>query len=92
MQVKNLKILTAAIALLFSISGYSQLNVTPNGNANALLSAIIGQGVTVSNVTINCPNGAAGTFTGGNGTNLGLSSGMMLTTGSATGNCRSKRQ
>jgi gliding motility-associated-like protein len=85
MQVKNLKILTAAIALLFSINGYSQLNVTPNGNANALLSAIIGQGVTVSNVTINCPNGAAGTFTGGNGTNLGLSSGMMLTTGSATG-------
>lgn len=70
--------------MLCSISVFGQLVVTPNSNANALLSAIIGQGVTVSNVTINCPNGGAGTFTGGGSTNLGLSTGMVLTTGSAS--------
>lgn len=76
--------LLIAALLLCSGSVYGQLVVTPNGNANALLSAIIGQGVTVSNVTINCPNGGAGTFSGGGGTNLGLTSGMVLTTGSAS--------
>lgn len=76
--------LLIALFLICSINAFGQLAVTPNNDANALLSAIIGQGVTVSNVTINCPNGGAGTFTGGGGTNLGLSSGMVLTTGSAT--------
>lgn len=78
-------LLITAACILLSGNIWAQLQVTANNNANALLSSIIGQGVTVSNVTLNCPNGGAGTFTSGaNGSNLGISSGMMLTTGSAT--------
>ncbi|HRY97499.1 MAG TPA: choice-of-anchor L domain-containing protein [Bacteroidales bacterium] len=51
---------------------------------------LIGQGVTVSNVKFNnlttaIPHGAIGTFqTGANATNLGLTSGILLTSGTAT--------
>ncbi len=84
-QVKNSRIILLVLGLLLWGNTYAQLNVTANNNANALLSSIIGQGVTVSNVTLNCPNGASGTFTtGASGSNLGLSSGMMLTTGLAS--------
>lgn len=80
--MRALKLITAIILLLLSsVSSYGQLSVTANSNANALVNAIVGQGVTVSNVVINCPTGASGTFTNGSTTNLGLNSGMMLTTG-----------
>ncbi len=80
--MKALQILIATF-LLCHINAYSQLQVTPNNNAQALINAIVGQGVTVSNITINCPNGAAGTFVNGGTTNLGLGTGVLLTTGRA---------
>ncbi len=61
---------------------FSQLNVTATGVANTLAQTIAGNGVTISNASINCANGASGTFsyTGGN---LGINGGIILTTGAA---------
>jgi gliding motility-associated-like protein len=61
---------------------FAQVNVTPSSSATALAQAIAGSGVTVSNAAINCGNSAAGTFTY-NGSNLGLSGGILLTTGTS---------
>jgi hypothetical protein len=41
--------------------------------------------MTVSNISLTCPNNAYGTFSNGNTTNMGLSNGILLTTGSAAG-------
>ncbi|TXB64043.1 hypothetical protein FRY74_12385, partial [Vicingus serpentipes] len=48
-----------------------------------LITAISGPGVIISNPTLTCPTGAYATFTGGAGS-LGLSEGILLTTGDAT--------
>jgi hypothetical protein len=66
--------------LTLASSSFGQLVVTANNSAAALVSAIVGSGVTVSSVSMNCPNGAAGTFSGGTG-NLQVPSGIVLTTG-----------
>lgn len=60
-----------------------QLSVTPNSVANTLAQTIAGFGVTVSNASISCTSAGAGTFTY-TGTHLGLTSGVILTTGNAT--------
>jgi gliding motility-associated-like protein len=69
-----------AILPLFS---FSQLTVTTMGSASVLAQAIAGSGVTVNNASINCGNAASGTFVY-SGSNLGLSGGILLTTGRAT--------
>ncbi len=51
------------------------------GTATAVVNAMVGGGLTVSNATINCPATAYGTFTNGATTNLGIPSGIVLTTG-----------
>src|ERR1041385_6389654 len=70
--------------LLFPTTTSAQLVVNPNCGTAALLSSLIGQGMTVSNITLNCPGNAYGTFSNGNTTNIGLTNGILLTTGSAT--------
>jgi gliding motility-associated-like protein len=50
----------------------------------AIVNSLVGQGMTVSNITLNCPSNAYGTFSNGNTTNIGLTNGIMLTTGSVT--------
>ncbi len=79
--MKKLLTLTALLTC-FSV-GYlqAQLQVTANNNPSQLAQVLAGNGVTVSNFTINCPSTACGTFTNGNSTNLGLTSGVALTTG-----------
>src|ERR1700751_5279000 len=62
---------------------FGQLSVAPSGSASALAQSIAGSGVTVSNAVINCGNNASGTFTY-SGSNLGLTGGIILTTGSAS--------
>jgi gliding motility-associated-like protein len=51
------------------------------GTATAVVTAMVGGGLTVSNATINCPSTAYGTFTNGASTNIGIPSGIVLTTG-----------
>lgn len=59
---------------------FAQLQVTPNNNATQLAQALAGTGVVISNTTKNCPNNASGTFNGA-ASNLGISAGILLTTG-----------
>jgi len=61
----------------------AQLTITPGGTPAAIVNGLIGGGMTVSNITMNCPAAAYGTFANGNTTNLGITSGIVLTTGSA---------
>jgi hypothetical protein len=77
-------ILLFASVLSFSISAHAQLVVNPTNTATDLATAIVGAGVTISNVTLDCGTNAAGIFSAGNTTNIGLNDGILLTTGLAT--------
>ncbi len=61
----------------------AQLIITPGGNINNLASRLVGQGVILQNVTMQCPSNAYGWFVDPTGT-LGIDSGIILTSGSAT--------
>lgn len=65
-------------------SVFAQLNVTPSVTPEALIETLVGQGVNVSNVVIDCPNLAYGTFDG-EFTTLPITSGIVLTSGDAIG-------
>ena len=66
-------------------SAFGQLNVTPDNNANDLANTILGSGITLNSTSYSGAAGAVGTFTGGTSTGLGFDTGIILTTGSATG-------
>lgn len=63
----------------------AQITVAGTQTANTLAQTLVGAGVTISNPTMNCPPNANGTFvvTPPNTTNLGLQSGIVLTSGTA---------
>lgn len=63
----------------------AQIQVTSGVSAAALVSSFAGTGISISNVSLNCPTNAYGTFSNGNTTNIGLTSGVILTTGNASG-------
>ncbi|HRP61036.1 MAG TPA: hypothetical protein PK833_12240, partial [Vicingus sp.] len=67
------------LVLFISIVTKAQIAVNTGVNVNDLVTAISGQGVIITNATLNCPTGAFATFSGGSG-NLGLPSGILLTT------------
>ncbi len=75
-----------AIALLlnfFSIGNTNaQVTVTGNQTATILAQTLVGAGVNISNATLNCPSNANGLFTVVT-SNLGLDSGIVLTSGQA---------
>jgi len=90
-----MKKITLTVILLFSLITNAQLNVnnTLYSPADLVLSKLIGPGVSVSNVRYNnsipnalINNNQVGFYsTGVTPTNLGLTSGMIMTNGSATG-------
>jgi len=61
----------------------AQLSVSTTSNANSLVNTIVGSGVIVTNVSLNCNGAATGIFSS-SGTNLGLSSGIILASGRAS--------
>lgn len=75
------------LLIAFALSElYGQLTVTGGYNAAQMVSFLVGSGVTVSNPSMTGDPMAFGRFTtGSNPTNLGLTSGIVLTTGSAIG-------
>lgn len=73
--------LLVVLGILLSCNVYAQLQVTTNSNAQDLAQTLTGNGVVISNATVVCPNGAIGTFTNGNTTNLGVNDGVVLTSG-----------
>ncbi len=66
---------------LFCTFGYSQLSVNSSPSGNDLANMLTGGGVTISNVSLNCPDDGSGSFANGHTTNIGLSSGVLLTSG-----------
>lgn len=71
----------AFAALLFSVQAFAQLTITDNVTAAQLVDNLVGSGVITMNPTLTCNNGASATFTGTS--NLGIDSGIILTTGAA---------
>ena len=63
-------------------SSFSQIQVNPDQTAEILAQKLAGQGITIINPFLNCPEKASGTFNTIN-SNLGLDSGIVLTTGRA---------
>lgn len=68
------------LCLTLSTSSYAQLQVTGGLTATQMANIIAGPGITVSNAVYTGVPNAAGSFNG-TGTNLGLTSGVILTTG-----------
>jgi hypothetical protein len=79
----KLQAVFATVICLWAIQTNAQLQVNSSVTANALANQIVGTGVTISNVNLDCAPGAYGVFTNGNTTNIGLTNGILLTTGSA---------
>ena len=77
------------ILILFLFSGvisnqacFGQLVISnQGGTAQDLVDAMIGFGLNTSNATISCPSNAYGTFTNGASTDIGIPTGLVLTTG-----------
>lgn len=73
-----------ALLTVFAIQSLkAQMTVNSSVTANQMIQSLVGQGIAVSNVTLNCAAGAYGTFNNGASTNLGINNGIVLTTGSA---------
>jgi len=63
-----------------TVSAASDFTATPAASATALAQALAGTGVVVSNANLRCDNNGSGTFSY-SGATLGISSGIVLTTG-----------
>ena len=73
------------LSVLFVLAVFcsqAQITVTPNAVAAQLAAKLIGSGVNISNETLNCPALASGEFVV-TASNLGLDSGIVLTSGAA---------
>ncbi len=76
------KILLFASLLLAFKGAQAQIDVVDNQTAQALAQTLVGQGVVMLNPTLNCPTQANGKFSVV-ASNLGLDSGIVLTSGRA---------
>lgn len=73
------------VALLFLASNVSAIVVSTTNDASLLANNIKGTGITISNARFSgATASAAGIFTGGNASNLGFDSGIVLTTGTTS--------
>lgn len=76
-------VLLILAGILFGpLKSVSQVNVTASQTAAALAQKLVGTGVTIANPTLSCPSNANGVFTVVT-SNLGLDSGIVLTSGQA---------
>ncbi|MNK05626.1 Calx-beta domain protein [compost metagenome] len=74
-----------SLALLFSTNSQAQLTITTGQPvANYVNNNLIGQGVTVSNITFTGDPGQIGSFDGSS-TTLGFASGLVISTGGVNG-------
>jgi len=71
---------TYAFLLLLLADVRAQLLVSPNNSAGTLVQQIVGNNVVISNPVLNCNSQASGVFLS-NGSNIGLSQGILLSTG-----------
>lgn len=83
--MKPITTAAAAICAVFALNdACAQLDVSLEGiTAEAFAQNLIGEGVTLISAELVCPEGAAGFFSQGESTNIGLTEGILLTTGQA---------
>lgn len=72
--------------IFFYTSLKAQLIITPQSSSVALAQKLVGQGVTISNVTISADIRSTGFFNNISGTSIGLDSGIVLTNGRVKSN------
>ncbi len=77
----NLKCCIVAMVCFLPFAGGAQLNVNSAASAQDLADAILGSGVTISNVSLDCGPGGSGVFSNGGTTNVGIGDGILLTSG-----------
>lgn len=80
------RILLTVAGVFFLISAKAQLTITDAANAQALAQRLVGEGVTISNVTFTGNPLMAGFFRNAGGTNIAIDSGIVLTNGIARTN------
>lgn len=80
-----MRTLRLLFALFFAFNVQAQLVTSSSSASNLVQNVLIGNGVTVSNITYTGSSGAIGSFTA-NGTNLGFTSGIVMTTGTIANN------
>jgi len=76
-------ILINFLVLIFNLKG--QLQVQGGLSADQLVGILVGGGVQISNANYSGPSGCIGAFSNGQTTNLGLSNGIVLSTGGING-------
>lgn len=70
------------IFIFAAITSYGQITVVDNQLASTLAQSLVGTGVTISNPTLDCQGVSNGIFTA-TSSNLGIDSGIILTSGQA---------
>lgn len=81
-KLKSLWLAVIIAALAGIAPGYGQLSTTVGSPSNMVQNVLLGQGITVSNITFNGAASQIGSFTyGGGNPNLSLASGVILSTG-----------
>ncbi|MBA2407049.1 MAG: choice-of-anchor L domain-containing protein, partial [Chitinophagales bacterium] len=80
MKIFSYLLLLSLLTFSFKPS-FSQLIVGTVATPEELAGSLVGSGVTITNVTLNCPNGGWGSFDGTN-SNIGIDSGIILACGS----------
>ena len=81
MNRKITVLLVFAIIVTFNIKSSAQINIQSGVDPNAMVENIVGDGVAFDNVQYIGANSARGIFTNGSSTNLGIESGIFLTSG-----------
>lgn len=83
MRIRILGRCAGVMLMVFSIAATAQVTVTGSQNAAVLAQSLAGPGVTILNPVLTCPNIANGVFKAAL-SNLGIDSGIVLTTGRAS--------
>lgn len=76
-------LLTIVLLLSLGQLAKAQLVIDPSYTAAQLADIVVGDGIVVTNVVLNCPTGGSAFFDG-SATNVGIPTGILLTSGSAT--------
>src|SRR5690606_36126656 len=79
---KGLSALSLFLCLIVSSGSFGQIAITDSATANQLVANIVGSGIGYSNAVLKCTPNAVGLFTV-TSSNLGLSGGIILTSGNA---------
>jgi len=79
--LKTLGTVSLFLFLLIATESKSQLIVDSSTTAEQMVANILGPGVTVSNIELNCDPEGSGSFSNGSTTNIGIDEGVLLTTG-----------